>query len=800
MVIPVEQELASIAAKLVTLEKDKDDLLRHRRELMRENVPAAVQADRLEGKHFSTDEKVEIFSRYFRGRDDIYATRWESKQGNRGYSLACDNEWKPGLCRKPEIKCSECSNSKFKALDRKAIFAHLSGKHTIGLYPLLTNNHCWLLAMDFDKSDWQAAVIALSSVCKELHLPCLIERSRSGAGAHLWLFFDLPIKAKIARDFGFALLDKAMEKHAGLSFESYDRLFPNQDILPEGGFGNLIALPLQHRPRESGNSEFVDECLQPYPDQWQKLASVGRVSLPRVVAVIEQSSSDGRADAFELKPWEKGLPVKKIKISGCPDNITLVLANRIYLPVAELPQALQAQLKRLASFSNPVFFKTQALRFSTNGIPRFICTAYFDQGYLSLPRGCLDDVCKALEACAIEIIIDDKRCSGRKLAAVGFVGELRKEQKKAVTALLKNDVGVLHAPTAFGKTITAIGLIAKRKVNTLILVHTRQLLDQWAERLSMFLVNAEIGVVGGGKRKPTGQIDIATYQSLIKNADNSVDEILFDYGQVIIDECHHISAAKYEMLLGEVRAKYVLGMTATIQRQDGHQPIIFMQAGPVRHRVKSDKSSGFEQRVVSRQFDTTPPAEFVVEDARTHIADIYRWLMNDEGRNKQIVSDVLEQLRGNRHPLILTERREHATILSEMLISHGVNALVLRGRMRVKERKKAMDALIDAQVLVATGKYIGEGFDLPRLDTLFLALPISWKGTLAQYAGRIHRLAEGKERVVIYDYVETRLPMLVRMYRRRCKGYHAMGYAIDEGSVDGQDQGVLHFDGDELQQ
>jgi len=364
------------------------------------------------------------------------------------------------------------------------------------------------------------------------------------------------------------------------------------------------------------------------------------------------------------------------------------------------------------------------------------------------------------------------------LKALKFIGALRKEQTKAVRVIAQHDTGVLHAPTAFGKTVTAIGVIAKRKVNTLILTHSRQLLDQWLQRLTAFLEGVDIGVIGGGKKKPTGYIDVATYQSLINKKDNSVNPIIQEYGQVIIDECHHISAPRFEMVLNEVRAKYVLGLTATPDRQDGHQKIIFMVAGPVRHKVKVNHSQKFAQHVVVSQLDNQPPNDLVNPDKRLHITDVYSWLASDKGRNIKIIKDVMGKIDEGKFPLVLTERREHAEVLNQLLIDNGLTTVVLRGAMRVKERKEANEQLGKVQVIVATGKYIGEGFDLPKLDTLFLSMPISWKGTLAQYAGRIHRESEGKEQVTIFDYVDRSLPMLERMFAKREKGYKTMGYEL----------------------
>lgn len=377
----------------------------------------------------------------------------------------------------------------------------------------------------------------------------------------------------------------------------------------------------------------------------------------------------------------------------------------------------------------------------------------------------------------ISVEIDDRRMPGQLLPEVSLKATLRRDQKKAVTALADHDTGILHAPTAFGKTVTAIGIVAKRHVNTLILTHSRQLLDQWKERLETFIEGASVGVIGGGKKKPTGQIDVATYQSLINKKDNTVSSKVREYGQVIIDECHHISAPRYEMLLNEVSARYVVGLTATPDRQDGHQKIMFMVAGPVRHKVRAEHGSKFVQRVIVRERHETPPTDiFQNNGERPHIASVYRWLSHSTARNQDIVRDVVRCVQNEANCLLLTERREHAETLATLLEAKSISSVVLRGGMRVKERRAAESQLHEAQVIVATGKYIGEGFDLPRLDTLFLALPIAWKGTLSQYAGRIHRDADGKQEVTVYDYLDNSLPMLERMFRKREKGYKAMGY------------------------
>ncbi len=775
-----DREIESINERLHTLEEERSRLLSRKAELESTTSDLIVTSSTLAPK-----AKVALFQKFFTGRDDIYAFRWENNAGKTGYAIACRNEWQSGLCNKPKIKCSDCTNKSFRALEPKTIYDHLSGAQTVGLYPLKRNNTCQFLAVDFDKSDWQQAVKSFAQICDDHGIPFAIERSRSGNGAHIWIFFEKEVVAKDARRLGFELLDRAMKNYPGLSFDSYDRLFPNQDSAPSGGFGNLIALPLQYQPRQHDNSVFVDRELVPYLDQWQFLDGLKRLDSDRLYKLLHQFESEIPGPV--VKPWEQGIPVARTKIENCPDRLKIVLANQVFIPVNTLPSELLAYLKRQASFANPVFFKKQAMRFSTHGIPRYISLARIEQGYLVVPRGCLDEIRRLLAEQNIPVEIDDKRESGNHLKSIRFSGELRGDQKRAVKKLVAHDVGVLHAPAAFGKTVTAIGVIVKRKTNTLILTHTRQLVDQWKERLSAFLEGVDIGVVGGGKRKHTGCIDIATYQSLLNRKDNSVDPVLLSYGQVIIDECHHISAPNYDRLLSDVRARYVLGLTATPERQDGHQPIIFMQSGPIRHRVKANKQTQFEQQVIIRPFADAPP-ELLASEERPHIASVYKWLMGSDKRNKLIVQDIATQIEIGSNPLVLTERREHAGLLSQALSDQGYETIVLRGAMRARERAQAIEKAKTAQALIATGKYIGEGFDLPRLDTLFLALPISWKGSLTQYAGRIHRVAESKEKVTIYDYVDSALPMLQRMFQRRCKGYEAMGYRLVHDIRGVQDQ------------
>jgi superfamily II DNA or RNA helicase len=770
-------DIPTIEARLAELEQEKQQLIELREQLRKAKPTASVP------NPLTPEQKITIFSSLFRGRTDIFANRWQNQQGRSGYSVACDNEWAKGICNKPRVKCQECNHRQFSVLNDQVIYRHLAGQQIVGLYPLLQDNTCYLLAADFDKGNWQEEVTAMSRACAKYYVPHAIEISRSGNGAHLWIFFKDRIPANEARLLGFGLLDAAMEIYPNLSFDSYDRLFPNQDILPEGGFGNLISLPLQREARRSGKSSFVDTELNIIDDQWQHLTLIKKLSKQELSKLLSQLSSNNsqhseQGVADNRPPWEITAKSKPLVLENSPQQITITLANHIYFEIKALPSALLARLRRLASFSNPVFFKTQALRFSTHGIPRFISCARIEQGYLALPRGCMDEALGLLNENRINVKIDDKREPGTQLPGIKPSLTLRKNQQAAVKAMSKHDAGILHAPTAFGKTVTAIGMIAKRNTNTLILVHSRQLLDQWQERLHSFLPETEIGVIRGGKKKPTGIIDVATYQSLINKKDNTVSPIVQDYGHIIVDECHHVSAPRFEMVLNEVRAKYVLGLTATPERQDGHQKIIFMAAGPIRHKVKKPGDEKFEQEIQIHQLYDTPPLQLIRPEERPKITDAYRWIMENEARTQQIVSHVIDSVHKNRHPIVLTERREHADIINNLLKESGIDSIVLRGAMKVAERKRVDEHIHSAQAIVATGKYVGEGFDLPRLDTLFLAMPIAWKGTLAQYAGRIHRESDGKTCVTIHDYVDCGLPMLQRMFNKREKSYKAMGYTI----------------------
>ena len=736
----------------------------------------------------ATEKKIKLFKSLFKGRTDVFPKRWESRNGKSGYSPACDNEWKPSLCGKPKIKCSQCNNRVLTPLNDQVLYDHLSGKQTIGVYPLLMDDSCGFLAVDFDKSSWQDDVLAFLQTCDELNIPAYLERSRSGNGGHVWIFFSEFAPAVLARQMGNLILAKTMDKRIEIGLDSYDRLFPNQDTMPNGGFGNLIALPLQKQPRQHGNSVFIDRNMQAYSDQWEYLATIKRMSKSEVekIAALKAEEVDQPVE-FSIEanntPW-KSTPIKtQIPHGLLPKELQIVIANGVYIEKEKLPSLLINRLIHLAVFRNPEFYRAQAMRMPVYNKPRMIACYDDLPKYIVLPRGSLEDVIQLLEAHKINIAVVDESTKGKPLR-VSFKGKLRPKQKGAIKALRQHDIGVLSATTAFGKTVVAAKMLAVRKRSTLILVHRKQLLEQWRERLATFLSVSvdDIGQIGGGKKKPNGKLDIALLQSLYRNED--VYQDVSEYGHIIVDECHHISAFSFEKILKQVKAKYVLGLTATPIRKDGHHPIIFMQCGATRYQVNAKDAAlerPFEHIMIPRSTNFSVPES----EENVTIQKIYQYLSEDKERNDQIVSDVISNVRMGRSPLLLTERVSHLKILADELSKKIENIIVLYGGMGNKQLNKVQEQFetIDdneERVILATGKYIGEGFDDPRLDTLFLAMPISWKGMLQQYAGRLHRLYDSKKEVRIYDYVDDQVEMLQRMYAKRKSGYRAMGYLISD--------------------
>lgn len=827
-VTSLQARLARERARLTEIDVKRESILRRIRKLQAALSPAGRASAPTDApptctpqtRPLTSSEKVTLFRDLFQGRLDVYPTRWvNAKKGTKGYSPACSNEWVRGVCEKPRVKCGECPNQAFVPFTDQTIRDHFRGRLVAGVYPLLNDDRCWFLAADFDKGAWRDDVAALVETCAAMNVPVAVERSRSGDGAHAWFFFDAPVAAVTARQMGCYLLTKTMARRHELSMASYDRLFPNQDTLPRGGFGNLIALPFQDGPRQRGNTVFVDATWTPHPDQWAFLASVRRMTPSEVEALAREAANNGEVIGFhdddgvdEVEDSERNLPLERprprveaLDVERLPRVLRAVLAQRLFVQTDGLPSALIDQIKRLAAFPNPEFYKKQALRLSTALTPRVISCAEARPDRIELPRGCADDLEALLADLGMRLEVEDQRVIGDALEC-RFQGQLTGVQQQAVDSLALHDIGVFVAPPGSGKTVVGANMVARRARSTLVLVHRTQLLEQWIAQLSVFLdlEPREIGQIGGGKRKPNGLLDVAMIQSLTRS--DQLAAKVAGYGQVIVDECHHVPAVSFERVMRDARARYLLGLTATPRRRDGHHPILHLQLGPVRFTVSPRSQAArrpFNHRLIVRDTTFRLPSDA----ANAGIQGIYRRLTTDDHRNSLILDDVISALEEGRSPLLLTERRDHLHYFAERLQGLTRNLVILQGGMKARDRRASIRQLAtipaaEERLVLATGRFIGEGFDDARLDTLFLTMPVSWKGTLVQYAGRLHRKCQAKVEVRIIDYRDRNVPMLERMFDKRMKGYRAMGYRlVDPPNPEGivKDR-VIEYDEEALRQ
>ncbi len=790
-----------------------------------------------------TDEMANNFFARFWGRQDVYAKRSVNKEsGKVGYYTQCKNFW-TSVCHKKlktGVTCKNCKYYEYKPLVKEDILAHLIGNSyndsdVIGVYPLLKNNTCRFLVFDFDNHEknaedndfanvddkWIEEVESMRNICVLNGIEPLVERSRSGSGAHIWIFFDKPIPASLARRFGTALLDKGAEQVNLKSFKYYDRMLPAQDKLPEGGIGNLVALPLQGKALRSGNSAFIDSNWNAYRNQWEILWSKPKLSQEFLELKIKEWSlllgdiEESVQGENREKPWER---TRKFAISDVDGELSITLSNGIYIDNTNVNVSMQNKIRRMAAISNPIYFKNQAIGTSNYDTSRWIYLgADHLSGYIEIPRGLYSDLIENLEQAHINYEIQDERQAGRNIH-VEFKGQLREEQVPALEELTKFDNGILHAATAFGKTVVCSAIIAKKKVNTLILLESSSLIEQWQESLKKFLEIDEelptyktktgriktrkniIGRLQGAHDSMTGIIDIAMAGSLCKKGE--YHELLNKYGMIIVDECHHAASDTISSVLKEVKAKYVYGVTATPKRADGLEKINYMLLGPIRYSYTAKEratAQGVEHYVYPRFTRTVVPRGIITDKMHPNVA--YDIIHGNELRDEQIISDVRECVLQGRTPVVLSKYKDHSEKLYNRLKEYADHVFLMTGNNSKKEHKKILEQLhevgkTETLILVATGSLIGEGFDYPRLDTLFMAMPVSARNIVEQYAGRLNRDYEGKKEVIVYDYVDSHIPMFDNMYAKRLKAYKQIGYVVCTGIKGKKQTANAIFDGD----
>lgn len=776
-----------------------------------------------------TENMANQFFSMFWGRQDVYAKRSVNKEtGKAAYYPQCNNFW-TNVCHKKikdGINCKDWKNRSYKTITKKDILNHLQGNaynasDVIGVYPLLSNGTCRFMVFDFDNHDkdaeekdfansddtWVEEVESMREICVLNGIEPLVERSRSGRGAHVWIFFDKPIDASFVRKFGFALLDKGAEQINLKSFKYYDRMLPAQDSLPEdSAVGNLIALPLQGKALQDGNSAFIDGNWNAYPNQWETLFNKPRLSQEFLEEKIKEWSNtidDIAANAAESdreKPWNRMQHFNKNDVEG---KLHIILANGIYVDNTNLNAAMQNRIRRMAAISNPVFYKNQAIGTSNYDTARWIYLGKDHlSGYIQIPRGLQDELWENIKQADIDYEMEDERQQGRKIN-VDFKGELRPEQDKALKELIRYDNGILHAATAFGKTVVSSAIIAQKKINTLIILESSALIEQWKEALEKFLNINEglptyetktgrvrkrkslIGTLQGAHDSMTGIIDIAMAGSLCKKG--KYHKMMNEYGLVLIDECHHSASETIANVLKEVKAKYVYGVTATPKRGDGLEKINYMLIGPIRYSYTAKekaKEQGIQHLVYPRFTRTVPPRGVITD--KMHPNEAYEIIHNNDVRDEQIIEDVKNCVAAGRTPVVLSRYKDHSEKFYERLKSYADHVFLMTGNNSKKEHRKILEQMHqvdknESLILIATGSLVGEGFDFPRLDTLFMATPVSFRGVVEQYAGRLNRDYAGKENVIIYDYVDNHIPMFNNMYMKRLKAYKQIGYEFGDG-------------------
>jgi superfamily II DNA or RNA helicase len=722
-------------------------------------------------------DKVRFFFELFRCRTDVYALRWENRRdGRSGWSPAIKGYWRKGMNR---------VDAPYLQLTPEVIDAHLRGEAHIGLYPLSDDDTCWWVAADFDKEAAMLDALAYMKAARSAGIPAALEVSQSGRGAHVWIFFAHAISASVARSIATSLLGEAFRLRGSMHLSSYDRLFPSQDVHTGRGVGNLIAAPMNGKRRQHGTTVFLDPAtLEPYEDQWAYLSSIARLSTKDVTALARQ-----------LPDPQIGRNVRRLQLPTSsriiPRPAAIVRAeftSRLTLTANDLGPAMISAVKHAAPIRNPEFDARQRARRSTWDTPRFLYS--YDEtagGDLVLPRGLHPLLTELVESADSTLYVDDKRITGERHEFTCST-PLRTVQTTALHQLLEQDTSVLVAPPGAGKTVIACAAIESRSTSTMVLVDRKALADQWRDRITSHL-GFTCGQIGGGRSKTTGILDIALLPTLARR--DNVEDITAHYGFVIVDECHHVAASAFFGVLSRITARYWLGLTATPERRDGLEDLIYQQLGS--HHVAIDQPGGGQLPVDGSDLLTPHPVlhlhptEFQYRGdadptAPGGMAEIYRTLVADQARLDQIVNDVLTASETGANILVLTTWVEHLNAIAEGLQSAGKTVTVLRGGMKARERRRIADQLAhhtpdsDPLLIVGTSSFIGEGFDCPALDTLFLAAPITFRNRLVRYIGRVTRPYPSKTTATVHDYYDEHTPVIASSLKKRAPGYITMGF------------------------
>ena len=765
-------------------------------------------------------DKIALFRSLFRGRGDMYAHGYRRKDGGIAYAPACANDRVRGVCPRVanwSARCAECESRMFLHLSDAVLTAHFIGsserfRDVVGMYVMDADETVSVLVADFDKGGWKEAAAAYRNAARGHGIDVALERSRSGEGAHAWIFFDGTVTAKAARALGTSLLTEARRSSRAIDFDSYDRLFPSQDTLPAGGFGSLIALPLQGRAVREGNSVFVDDNFRAFPDQWAYLSEVRKLSPKRVDELIEFIAADETGHALSQEVLRANasssadsalMKSEGLQSDDFPTCLSIIRSDMLYVPEVGLSRAALAEIEQLAAYGNPEFFRAQAQHRSVYGKQRLIHLGEKRGDSIALPRGCEDDLLSLLDRSGARYVVQDERfCSKRR--DVEFAGTLKPRQQDAADALLSFDTGILSAPTGFGKSVIGAYLIGAVKQSTLVIVPKTALLSQWTEKLGIFLNVREepaalltpsgkiskrkrprIGQIGGGKNKASGIVDVATFQSLIERGDDGtsrVKKLVCSYGMVICDECHHAAAPQLERVLKAIPATKVYGLSATPKRADGLDRSLRMLCGPIRCRIdpkEQAEQQGFA-RVLRPRFTNMKYPDYRPGMSFNQILDL---ICAHPARNALIVDDVAEEIKKGRTSLVVTRRKDHARNLARQIENAGCEVHLLVGEGSIRERQRRLEEVTSSPdkgpfAIVATTSYLGEGFDLPQLEALFLGTPIAWDGSVVQQSGRLHREYEGKTLAIVYDYVDATIPVLDRMYKKRLKTYASLAYEL----------------------